>query len=337
MNKRDREQLRASLAKDLIQGQGDHSATKELLRQYAPLEGIVTTSPPKIATRPGPGLPVEKSLAPHATVASNQHSAWHDATEALPATVASAATMERLATVKGELRVPNTIDFSLFPTLDPFAKAVYYQLFLLSHGFRRDTCVVGLAKLAKSVLMSQRKVQDTITYLEKRGLITRLRAILGGPSKGNVYQVPVPVTDMAPGSTVAGSADVTDNATTAPHASVAPGASVVPDATNKDDDDFKIQSSSKARRPFAVVNDHVENHSAVAAPRERQTGVERDFDLVRTAYQKATGNRWNNSDTSAYEENGLEKMPAEKSSAPWKRSPGELRPKSTRSIISSER
>ena len=100
--------------------------------------------------------------------------------------------------VKGELRVPNTINFSLFPTLDPFAKAVYYQLFLLSHGFRRDTCVIGLAKLAKSVLMSQRKVQDTIAYLEKRGLIRRLRAILGGPSKGNVYQVPLPSADTAP-------------------------------------------------------------------------------------------------------------------------------------------
>ncbi len=77
--------------------------------------------------------------------------------------------------------MPNTINFSLFPTLNPFAKAVYYQLFLLSHGFRRDTCVVGLAKLAKLVLMSQRKVQDTITYLETRGLIKRLRAVLGGP------------------------------------------------------------------------------------------------------------------------------------------------------------
>jgi hypothetical protein len=47
--------------------------------------------------------------------------------------------------------VPNTLNFSLFPTLDPFARAVYYQLFLLSHGFRRDTCLVSLPKLAKSV------------------------------------------------------------------------------------------------------------------------------------------------------------------------------------------
>src|SRR5437773_1763121 len=201
MKKRDREQLRASIAKDLVQGQGANSPTKELLRQYAPLEGVITTQ--AISPQPGHALPVENSLAPRATVAQKHDSPWHGATVAPAATLASRATVERYATVKGELRVPNTINFRLFPTLEPFAKAVYYQLFLLSHGFRRDTCVVGLAKLAKSVLMSQRKVQDTITYLETRGLIKRLRAVLGGPSKGSVYQVPLPATDTAPGTTVA--------------------------------------------------------------------------------------------------------------------------------------
>ena len=166
MNKRDREQLRASIAKDLVQGQGEHSPTKELLKQYAPLEGIITSPVPDVSPRPGHATPVENTMAPHATVAQRDQSAWHDATVAPHATVAGSATQERYAMVKGELRVPNTINFRLFPTLEPFAKAVYYQHFLLSHGFRRDTCVVGLAKLAKSVLMSQRKVQNTITYLE---------------------------------------------------------------------------------------------------------------------------------------------------------------------------
>ena len=44
-------------------------------------------------------------------------------------------------------------------------------------------------------------VHLAILYLEKRGLIRRLRAILGGPSKGNVYQVPIPAAETAPGST----------------------------------------------------------------------------------------------------------------------------------------
>ena len=43
MNKKDRQELKASIARDLIQGQGEHTATRELLKQYAPLEGDITT------------------------------------------------------------------------------------------------------------------------------------------------------------------------------------------------------------------------------------------------------------------------------------------------------
>src|SRR6266496_4400656 len=284
MNKRDREQLRASIAKDLVQGQGEHSPTRDLLRQYAPLEGIITSPASTVSRLTAGTLPVENSLAAPATVARNAHSPWHGATVAGDATVAAGATVVRLATVKGELRVPNTINFRIFPTLNPFAKAVYYQLFLLSHGFRRDTCVVGLAKLAKSVLMSQRKVQDTVAYLEKRGLIKRLGANLGGPSKGSIYEVPLPATDTALGATVAESANVAGDATVAPPATVAPETTVARDATNKyDDDDLKRKSSSKGRK-FATDGDPVENlenHSRAAEPRERQENADRQFALIR--------------------------------------------------------
>ncbi|NLT65958.1 MAG: hypothetical protein GXX84_05085 [Acidobacteria bacterium] len=301
MNKRDREQLRASIAKDLVQGQGEHSPTKELLKQYAPLEGVVTT-PAAARVRSAPAAPVEKSAALHATVAQRGPSAWHDATEAPFTTIAPDARVERLAVVKGELRVPNTVNYSLFPTLDPFAKAVYYQLFLLSHGFKRDTCIVGLSKLSKSVLMSQRKVQDTITYLERRGLIKRLRAILGGPTKGNVYQVLIPIADRASDSTVAEHATVVGDADMAPDAALAAESSAAPDATNKYDDDeyIKIKSSSKHRKPGNGAAP-VENHRSAAPPRE-----------IRSAYERATGNRWSESDSEAYLQNGIEKVPVVK-------------------------
>ena len=146
MNKRDRDQLRASIAKDLVQGQGPPSPTRELLKHYSPLEGIVTGPETDDSLR---AAPVENTLAPDATVAQGASSAWHGATVARHATLAPHATVERYAIVKGELRVPNTLNFSLFPTLDPFARAVYYQLFLLSHGFRRDTCLVSLGEAGK--------------------------------------------------------------------------------------------------------------------------------------------------------------------------------------------
>jgi hypothetical protein len=312
MNKRDREQLRASIAKDLVQGQGEHSPTKELLKQYAPLEGVVTTSANGKAARPSPAPPVEKSLAPHATVALQRQSPWHGATEVPGATVAPDATAERFAVVKGELRVPNTVNYSLFPTLDPFAKAVYYQLFLLSHGFRRDTCIVGLSKLSKSVLMSQRKVQETINYLERRGLIKRLRAILGGPAKGNVYRVMIPASESESDTTVAEDASIAGDATTARDAAVARPSAGAQFATNKyDDDDLKTKSSSKGRK-FGNGSNPEENHRGAAAPREIEENSRRKFELVKAAYERATGNSWNKSDTEAYNENRLENVLAGK-------------------------
>jgi hypothetical protein len=86
MNKRNREQLRAPIGNDLVQGQGDHSATRALLRQYAPLEGIISKSAPYILPEAGCAEPVENSLAPHATVAPNDSAPWHGATVARHAT-----------------------------------------------------------------------------------------------------------------------------------------------------------------------------------------------------------------------------------------------------------
>jgi hypothetical protein len=51
----------------------------------------------------------------------------------------------------------------------------------------------------------------------------------------------------------------------------------------------------------------VENHTSAAAPREKETA---DFLLVREAYEKATGNRWNRSDSDAYVQNGIANMAA---------------------------
>src|SRR5947207_12711328 len=312
MNKRDREQLRASIAKDLVQGQGEHSPTRDLLRQYAPLEGIITRPAPTVSPLPADTCPVENTLAPHATVAQNAHSPWHGATVARDARVASGATVAGYAMVKGELRIPNTINFRVFPTLNPFAKAVYYQLFLLSHGFQRDRCVVGLVKLARSVLMSLRKVQDTIVYLEKRGLIKRLGSNLGGPAKGSIYHVPLPAALPVYDAAEAETSTLADNATVAQCATVAPAATVARHATNKDDDDDIKENHHQRAGRSQIAAPPVENHSSAAAPRERQGSTDRHFALVRDAYEKATGNTWTVSDFNAYEEHDLEKLPAEK-------------------------
>ena len=314
MNKRERELLRESIARDLIQGQGNNSPTRELLRQYAPLQGIVTPDTPEEPSSFPHPEPVENTMAGGATVARSEESAWHGARVAHDARVAPDATVAGYAMVKGELRVPNTINFSVFPTLDPFAKAVYYQLFLLSHGFRKDTCLISLAKLARVVLMSQRKVQDTIAYLEKRGLIKKLEAKLGGPSRGILFRIPLPVASTAPDATVERGATAAGGATQAPRATQARHSTVAPPATNKeklDDDDLKENHHQRAEK-LPGESQPVENHSPAAAPRERGKDADEHLALVRAAYERVTGNRWNKSDLEAYQQNGLRTLPAEK-------------------------
>jgi hypothetical protein len=81
-------------------------------------------------------------------------------------------------------------------------------------------------------------------------------------------------------------------------------------ATNKDDDDDKNkkQSSSKGQTVTAD-SEPVENHRCAAAPRERQETGDRHVALVRAAYEKATGNRWTKSDSEAYDENSIKRVP----------------------------
>jgi hypothetical protein len=91
---------------------GAPSPTRELLKHYSPLEGIVTgpeTDDSLLAE------PVENTMAPDATLAPGASPAWHRATVARHATLAPHTTVERYAIVKGELRVPNTLNFSVFP------------------------------------------------------------------------------------------------------------------------------------------------------------------------------------------------------------------------------
>jgi hypothetical protein len=120
----------ATAVNELIYVHGNHEPNQHLPGYLAPFAGIesLTVELPQARLSD----PAESTLAPHATVAQNVPSPWHGATVAPHAAVAP------YAVVRGELRVPNTINFNLFPTLDPFARAVYYQLFLLSHGFHRD-------------------------------------------------------------------------------------------------------------------------------------------------------------------------------------------------------
>ncbi len=100
------------------------------------------------------------------------------------------------------------------------------------------------------------------------------------------------------------------DATLAPRASLAPHATVARDATNQnDDDDIKIKNRSSSSKGDEISGKLVENHTCAAAPREKETA---NFLLVREAYEKATRNRWNQSDSEAYKQNSIGSVQANK-------------------------
>ncbi len=146
-----------------------------------------------------------------------------------------------LTEVKGDLRVPNTILDSLFPTLEPAAALVYLRLFRLSHGYKQDVCVVGLQKLAAATNTSQKTVQRAIENLDQRGLIERVGTNFGGPNKGNHFRVHLPAT-LAKMTALDKSTTVANLTTLVRKTTVDKTTTVAKMASNKKDDDYKNEN-----------------------------------------------------------------------------------------------
>jgi hypothetical protein len=213
MNKKQLDSLSASLSNAINPAARKVEATAKILEHIEPLP-VVSKSTHDVAIPAALGemdpqvdrfsqeesvdASVENTMARMTTVAKGEPSPWPMATVVKTATVAELATPDNLTTaeiidnlatlanlteVKGELRVPNTIVDSLLPTLQPAAALVYLRLYRLSRGYRRDTCLVGLQKLASATNTSQRTVQRAIEYLEDRQLVLREGASFGGRTR----------------------------------------------------------------------------------------------------------------------------------------------------------
>ncbi len=108
------------------------------------------------------------NAAPQANAAPGAPIPWHH----MPS--APHADMQSYSKVRGELRVPNALNFSLFPSIDPYFRTVPYQLFLFTRGLDKDSCSISLKRVSESSRMSVRKVQKSIVYLDSIGLVKRL-------------------------------------------------------------------------------------------------------------------------------------------------------------------
>jgi hypothetical protein len=111
---------------------------------------------------------------------------------------------------KGELRIPNTIVFGLYPLLEPYERLVYEQCYLYTHGFNRNPWLVNMKALQNDLHLSESTLLRTIGKLELKGLVVRRGAKHSGANheRGTLIQVNLPKVVGGP-ETVTGSQKVT--------------------------------------------------------------------------------------------------------------------------------
>ena len=359
MNKKQLDNLSASLSKAINPAARKIEATAKILERIEPLP-VVSKLTQEVPTPSAVGAidpqldrfsheqsldaSVESTTARMTTVAKGEPSPWPMATEVRSATVAelptldnlttaespdNLATLANLAEVKGELRVPNTIVDSLLPTLEPAAALVYLRLYRLSHGYRKNTCLVGLQKLATATNTSQRTVQRAVEYLERRQLIFREGASFGGKAKGIQFLVKVPG-PLATQTTVDKTATGAKVTTHANLTTVAKMTTLANLATNKDDDLLNAnhyqrgqlpsfpqplptepQGAGAARKKSTIFPGSDET-SAVTARNTNESSRMNHFAQTATAYTTITKNPWLQTDTVSYFQYQVDQIPVEK-------------------------
>jgi hypothetical protein len=95
--------------------------------------------------------------------------------------------------VKGHLKLPHVYTDGLARLLDPAEQVVYLQLFRLSWGYGKDSCIIGLPKLAERANVSRSTAQQAIKKLIKKNLVEKTDWTIGyGKEQGTVYRLPIP-------------------------------------------------------------------------------------------------------------------------------------------------
>jgi hypothetical protein len=325
MNKKQLDSLSSTLNKAINPTARKIEATAKILEQIEPLPVLSKPIREAAETRDQPGetepvtgpdsypgtgsvpLAVENCLANLTTVAKEESPGWPICPRATPA---------KMTTVKGSLHVPNTIVDVLLPSLEPAAALLYLRLYRLSHGYRNESCIVGLHKLATATHTSQKTVQRAIDHLEKRRLIVREGANLGGRTRGLQFRVRVP------GSPA--------NLTTLDKTpTVAKMTTLVNLARNKDDDLLNTnhhqsgEESSFPQPPTTVPQEARvarRENDPLLDPGEAALGTSSSvkqphFDHLTqtiTAYTTVTKNPWLQTDTVSYLQHNIDRVPIEK-------------------------
>jgi DNA-binding Lrp family transcriptional regulator len=95
---------------------------------------------------------------------------------------------------------PNEVFDKVLPHLKPQDQVVLLRLYRLSRGFKSDTCLVTINKLASSCNISGREVYRSIERLEAKGLVKRISVDFNNKNlheRGTTFKVYLPIVTTA--------------------------------------------------------------------------------------------------------------------------------------------
>ncbi|MBA3438369.1 MAG: hypothetical protein H0T92_00670 [Pyrinomonadaceae bacterium] len=94
---------------------------------------------------------------------------------------------------KGYSKQFHAITDHLYRLLDPIEQAIYTQLFRLTHGFTKPTCIISLPKLSERANVGTTAAHGAIKRLISKGLVEKRTWIVGkGKEQGIEFSLPLP-------------------------------------------------------------------------------------------------------------------------------------------------
>lgn len=123
------------------------------------------------------------------------------AAETTPAPVSTPQPVKR-----GYLKLPHEIIDNVLPTMRPGEQVAYVQLYRLSHGFGKATCLISLPTLARKCRLSESQTRIAVRNVEARGYVKQLRIEQGARERGIVFEVWTPAESAPVKSTPVNSA-----------------------------------------------------------------------------------------------------------------------------------
>jgi hypothetical protein len=102
--------------------------------------------------------------------------------------------MTSLPRVNGHMKLSHQITDCLYARLDPYEQAVHLQLYRLSWGYGKQTCLIGLPRLAERAGMGTTAAAQAIKKLIKKDLVRKLGMRFGrSKEQGIEYWVRPPL------------------------------------------------------------------------------------------------------------------------------------------------